>query len=221
MGDSAPEPPSPVWSVERLSSSAMQVRAHKRLSTRSAMQGRGCLYAEIPGIFSHLICTSLICCPHAVPWHPWEAAAQRHLPECHRCHPTPPATCLEANLSWRTDNLYVPCTYHPQHTAQPPLFGSVQGTANLTSAPQPGLTFWNPPVLFIKMTTQEISSFPHWKLKVKSHHSCCRGFTKSRISSFCFKNIFFTQSHWCSCSFRQSLLCGWFAVFSHSPLKNI
>lgn len=71
------------------------------------------------------------------------------------------------------------------------------------------------------MTTQEISSFPHWELKVKTHHSCCRGFTKSRISSFCFKNMFFSsQSRCCSCSFRQSLPYGWFAIFSHFPLKK-
>lgn len=170
-----------------------------------------------------LICTSLLCFPHTVPQHPWEAAAQRHLPEYHHCHSTPTLACVEANLSLRSDDLCVPCIYQSQQIAWSLMFGSVQDPANLTSAPQPGLTFWNPPVLFIKMTTQEISSFPRWKLKVKSHHSCCRGFTKSRISSFCSKNIFFffTQSHWCSCSFRQSLLCGWFAVFSHFPLKNI
>lgn len=105
--------------------------------------------------------------------------------------PNTTASLCWSQSSWRTHNFCVPCIYHLQQTAQPLLVGSIQGTANLTSAPQPGLTFWNPPVLFIKMTTQEISSFPHWKLKVKSHHSCCRGFTKSHISSFCFKNTFF------------------------------
>lgn len=108
-----PETPSPMWHVERLSSSAMQGRAHERLSTHSATQGRRCPCPEIPGTFSHLICTFSLCSAHVVPWHPWEAAAQRHLPECHCCHPTPTSTCVEANLSWRTDSLCVPCTYHP------------------------------------------------------------------------------------------------------------
>lgn len=139
MGDSALESPSPVWNFKILSCSAKRGRAHKRLSTCSVMQAKGCPCSETPAVFSPLICTSLLCSPHVVPWNPWEAAAQR--PECHHCHPTAASTCVEANLSWRTDNLCVPCTYHPVQTAQPLLFLSVQHTANLILAPQPGLVF--------------------------------------------------------------------------------
>lgn len=41
-GRLCPETPLPMWHVERLSSSAMQGRAHERLSAHSATQGRRC-----------------------------------------------------------------------------------------------------------------------------------------------------------------------------------
>lgn len=87
---------------------------------------------EIPAIFSHLVCTSMLHSHHVVPWHPWRQLLIDII-----------LSLLLANInitlcwSWTelwTDNLYVPCTYHVQQTAQPlpSLCSLVQYKAQLT-----------------------------------------------------------------------------------------
>lgn len=140
MGCSAPESLSAVWRVKRLSNSAMWGRAREALGTCSNMPGRDehslrhtrhllslglyfCALFSLCGTLAYL-----------------EAAAQRHYPGSHCCQPAPTSPSAEVKLGC-ADNLNVPCTYHVQQAAEPLLFGRVQGTANFTSAPQPGLTF--------------------------------------------------------------------------------
>lgn len=122
MGYSAPESPSPVWDVKRLSNSATKSRWETGHMFLYARKRRPC--PETPGIFSHLVCTSVLCSHHVVPWHAWwqllrdiilsATAATQHQHQ------------VVLKLSWAADwqplcSLYLP---HPTNCSAPAIWSS-------------------------------------------------------------------------------------------------